>query len=135
MQDPRAAAKSKRKKTRAKEKGSEVHQNVKRVRPRWAYISCRRAGLSHTRYPRVASSASPRSQCSWRGIVGLTSRFCGNPLGIYFYSVGRFDRGVELGVFGREWREGDGFAIGRPLPLDHRPWLIDCEGGLNGLAC
>lgn len=51
MQDFRAAAKSKRKKLGAKGKGSEVHQKVKRVRPRWAYISCRRAGLSHTRIP------------------------------------------------------------------------------------
>lgn len=46
------------KKGRSEEKGSEVCQKVKRVRPsgRRAYISCRRAGLSHTR---VVSSASP----------------------------------------------------------------------------
>lgn len=52
-----------------------------------------------------------------------------------FLLFGRFGRGVELGVFGREWREGDGFAVGRPLPLDHLPWLLGCEGGLNGLVC
>lgn len=85
-----------------------MHQKVKRVRPRWAYISCRRAGLSHTRYPRVASSASPRSQCSWRGIVGLTNRFCGNPLGNYLLfgrsvgSIGELNSGSSVGSGVRE---------------------------------
>lgn len=94
----------------------------------WAYISCRRAGLSYTR-----SGSSSLTD----GPILSGAEYLASPLrkSRVFIFVRSFDRGIEPRAFGREWREGDGFAVGRPLPLDHLPWLLACDGCLNGLAC
>lgn len=92
-------------------------QKVKRVRPRWAYVSCRRAELSsHTQRGMFGLTDGP----SVTGAECLASPAVLRKVQVVFLIDRSVGRGVELGPR-RDWREGDGFVVGRLPPLGHLP--------------